>query len=112
MGARAYGPFGAPPRTARGGRPRRPPSKPKISLKQKTFTGEGLRPVRGSAPDPAGAAPLRPALKSKTFLETKTSDGTGRHTWEGCSGGIYQNLNQKGNPTAELRSSSRLIVRL
>ncbi len=42
--------------------------------------GEGLRPVRGSAPDPAGAAPLRPALESKTFLETKTSDGTGRHT--------------------------------
>src|SRR5260370_8978433 len=29
----------------------------------------GLTPVRGSAPDPAGAAPLRPALKSKTFLK-------------------------------------------
>src|SRR5258708_36096436 len=29
----------------------------------------GLMPVRGSAPDPAGAAPLRPALKSKTFLK-------------------------------------------
>jgi hypothetical protein len=26
-----------------------------------------LTPVRGCAPDPAGAAPLRPALKSKSF---------------------------------------------
>ena len=36
--------------------------------------GQGLRPIRGSAPDPAGAAPLRPPLKNlKTFLRRKDS---------------------------------------
>ena len=36
-------------------------------------SGPGLTPVRGSAPDPAGAAPLRPALKSKTFPKSENT---------------------------------------
>src|SRR5258708_27847515 len=38
-----------------------------MSANGRRASGPGLTPVRGSAPDPAGAAPLRPALKSKPF---------------------------------------------
>jgi len=79
-----------------------------------SMEGSGaLRPVRGSAPTPAGAAPLRPAPKSKPFPR---SENIWRNVLEnlrrlrcGCP---IEISNQKGGPTAELRSSSRLIVRL
>src|SRR5450755_3258844 len=60
--------------------------------------GGGLRPVRGFAPDPAGAAPLRPALKSKTFLEAKTSGGMCWQTWGGRKQRPYRNLKSERRP--------------
>jgi hypothetical protein len=69
-------------------------------------------PFRGSAPDPSGAAPLRPALESKTLLRDENIRRNGLANFRrlrcGCP---IENSNQKGGPTAELRSS-RLIVRL
>src|SRR5580693_707015 len=64
-------------------------------------------------PSPAGAAPLRPALESKTLLRDENIRRNGLANFRRLQcGRPIENSNQKGGPTAELRSSSRLIVRL
>ena len=75
--------------------------------------GRGPTARSGLRPGPCGGCAPATCSKSKTFLgdENIRRNGSANFRRLRCDCPI-ENSNQKGGPTAELRSSSRLIVRL